>query len=194
MLAHGRPPTNRSPGDETVTPAAQAMLESFKGPAYLATACLDVIAWNSALAAVFGDLTPLPEGARNMLWLMFASPEHRAAIPDWDEAARAMVARFRREFDRNRDDGRFLALVENLRATSAEFRAWWGAQDVSLRPEGPKRFSVAGVGEIVLDQHTFLWEPSPGVRLVVYSPANDDSAGRVQVLCDRWQRRKTGTA
>jgi len=180
--------------EPAVGPALIRMLEAIGGPAYIATAILDVLAWNRALSAVFGDLAPLPPGERNMLWLMFASPRHRAAIPNWEESARAMLARFRVEFGRDRHDARFLALIDRLNAASPEFRAWWPEHHVSFRGEGPKRFTVAGIGEMALDQNTFLLEQMPGTRLVVYSPADDVSAARVVALRRRAMAPEPGRA
>ncbi len=171
--------------EPAVGPALRRMLETIAGPAYIATATLDVVAWNTTLAAVFGDLSPLPAADRNMLWLMFSSPAHRAAIPNWEETARAMLARFRVEFGRDRTDTRFKSLVERLEAASPEFRAWWPEHHVSFRSEGPKRFTIPGIGEMALDQNTFLLEQMPGMRLVVYSPADEASAARMAALCRR---------
>src|SRR6266545_1817139 len=116
MLAHNRPPPVAALQRAHVTPAHQRLLESLAGPAYLATPRWDVVAWNTALSAVFGDLTAIPVERRNMLWLVFASADHRATIPDWENDARAMVARFRIEFGRRRDDSSFLTLIDELRS------------------------------------------------------------------------------
>lgn len=185
-LAHNRPPPTPSAPAYEITPATTRMLESFAGPAYIATPCLDVLAWNSVLSAVFGDLQPLPAQERNMLWLMFASPEHRAAIPNWAEAARAMLARFRAEFGRNRADPRFLDLIQRLQLASAEFRRWWPEHNVSWTSEKPKRFTSSLVGEMELEQSTCLLEGAQGVRLVVYAPADAESGKKVTELHQRW--------
>lgn len=181
-LAHNRPPPSLSTPGYEITPAILRMLESFTGPAYIATPCLDVLAWNSALSVVFGDPRPLPAQERNMLWLMFASAQHRAAIPNWEEAAQAMLARFRVEFARDRTDPRFLDLIQRLQGASAEFRRWWPEHNVTWTNERPKRFTSPLVGEMELEQSTFLLESTPGVRLVVYAPADAESGKKVARL------------
>lgn len=185
-LAHDRPPPERPAESIGVTPALRRMLEAVDGPAYLATACLDVAAWNMALAAVFGDLAPLPEEDRNMLWLVFASPPHRAAIPNWETEARGMLARFRVEFGRHRDDPSFLALIRRLDQASHDFHRWWPEQDVTRRPDAVKRFTSRH-GPMALEQSVFRVEEAPDLRLVAYIPVDDDSRRIVARLRREWQ-------
>src|SRR5690349_14611835 len=52
MLAQNRPPPIGQGHLVRVTPALRRMLESIDGPAYLSTASMDVVAWNTALSAV----------------------------------------------------------------------------------------------------------------------------------------------
>ncbi|MGO4713489.1 helix-turn-helix transcriptional regulator [Bradyrhizobium sp. 2TAF24] len=186
MLAHDRPPPVGAVLPAEVSPSLQRMLEAVSGPAYFATASMQVVAWNTALSAVFGDLAKLPAEDRNMLWLVFASPAHRAAIPDWETDARAMLARFRVEFGRHRDDPAFVQLIERLQRASHEFYRWWPEQDVSRRGNKTKRFDVHGVGRMELEQSTFLLEELPGLRLVVYSAVDVESERKVSLLRRRW--------
>jgi hypothetical protein len=164
------------------------------GPAYLATPSMHVIAWNTALSAVFGDMALVPPENRNMLWLVFASPSHRASIPNWDSDARAMLARFRIEYGRHRDDPAFHDLIERLQLASAEFSQWWPAQNVSVPPTKSKRFEVIGAGAIELEQSIFLVEDAPDMRLVVYSAIDPDSARKVELLWRQWMARSKDTS
>jgi transcriptional regulator with XRE-family HTH domain len=186
-LAHNRPPPLASRSSFGLTASHQRMLDAFEAPAYIATACLDVLAWNDALNAVFGDLSDLSEANRNMLWLMFASPSHQAAVPNWEEAARAMLARCRIEYGRNQDDERFRTLITQLCNASREFSTWWSEHDVTIKPEGSKRFTSPLVGEMELEQHALLLEGAAGTRLVLYAPANQESAAKVSTLRQRWR-------
>ncbi|KRR16235.1 hypothetical protein CQ14_27650 [Bradyrhizobium lablabi] len=186
VLANNRAALAGNAGSFAVAPAHQRMLACFEGPAYIATANLDVLAWNETLNAVFGDLSLVPAENRNMLWLMFADPAQRASIPNWAEAARAMLARFRIEYGRHQGDERFNQLIQRLCAVSSEFLAWWPQHDVTIKPEGPKRFSSPLVGEMELEQTTLLLEGAVGTRLVVYAPANSESAARIAALRQGW--------
>jgi transcriptional regulator with XRE-family HTH domain len=186
VLANNRAPLAGNAGSFAVDPGHQRMLDCFEGPAYIATANLDVLAWNEALNAVFGDLSLVPAENRNMVWLMFADPAQRASIPNWAEAARAMLARFRIEYGRNQGDERFNHLIDRLCAVSSEFLAWWSQHDVTIKPEEPKRFSSPLVGEMELEQTTLLLEGAVGTRLMIYAPANPESAARIATLRQIW--------
>jgi hypothetical protein len=163
------------------------MLEIVAGPAYLATPSMHVVAWNTALSAVFGELDSVPIENRNMLWLVFASPSHRASIPNWEADARAMLARFRLEYARHRGDPAFQDLIERLQLASVEFSHWWPEQDVSAPPNRTKRFEVAGVGTMELEQSIFLVEETPELRLVVYAPIDSLSATKIEFLQREWK-------
>jgi transcriptional regulator with XRE-family HTH domain len=181
-LAQNRPPPHGAQGNGQVRDAHRRMLESFDGPAYIATDCLDVAAWNSTLTALFGDLAEFEQEDRNLLWLLFTDVRYQAAIPDWKEAAQGMTARFRGEFARRQREPRFLELIERLVAASPEFLACWNQHDVMRRNERPKRFR-SPLGRIIeLEQNTFLLEDAPAMRLVVYSPADNDSADELRLL------------
>lgn len=188
LLAHNRPPPLATPALAQVTPAHRRLLESLAGPAYLATPRWDVVAWNSALAAVFGDLAAIPVERRNMLWLVFASADHRATIPDWETDARAMVARFRLEFGRRRDDPAFLALIEELRAASPEFHRWWAEQDVARQPLATKRFHSPRLGTMAFEQTNFVADETADLRLTVYTPVDAHTAAIVERLRREWLR------
>lgn len=190
MLAQNRPPPLAVRALPEVTPAHRRLLESLAGPAYLATPRWDVVAWNSALSAVFGDLSDVSAERRNMLWLVFASADHRAAIPDWEADARGMVARFRLEFGRRRDDRDFLALIEELRGVSPEFHRWWAEQDVARRPLATKRFHAPKVGTMAFEQTNFVADETADLRLTVYTPLDTRTARLVERLRRSWEKRR----
>src|SRR5919108_5182229 len=57
-------------------------------PAYVVGRRWDVLAWNSAAAAVFGDYGALEGDARNIIHMVFTNPRHRRLLVDWEELAR----------------------------------------------------------------------------------------------------------
>jgi len=188
-LAHDRPPPLLASTALWVTSAHRRMMESLAGPAYLATPRWDVVAWNTALSAVFGDLAEIPMERRNMLWLVFASPIHRATIPNWENDARAMVSKFRVEFGRHRNDRGFLSLIDDLRQISHEFHQWWAEQDVTRRPDSTKRFYSEKLGTMEFEQTSFVLDDTPDLRLTVYTPTNAKTDKVVQRLKSTWNSR-----
>jgi transcriptional regulator with XRE-family HTH domain len=184
-LAHNRPPPLTSHHASSVTPTLRRMLEAIEAPAYLATASLDVVAWNTLLSAVFGDFEALAPEERNMLWLVFASPTHREAIPNWESEARGMLTRFRVEFGRHRDDPAFVALIERLQRASHEFHRWWPEHDLSWRGETTKSFD-SPLGAMSMEQAAFAVEEAPDLRLVIYTPVDEATRNVVGRLKRAW--------
>ncbi|WP_394824676.1 helix-turn-helix transcriptional regulator [Pendulispora albinea] len=181
-LAQNRPPPQAPGPASTVTPPLRRMLDSLPGPAYIKTARWDVLAWNPALVAVFGDLARIAPAHRNMLWLVFADPEYRGTMSDWEPDARSMLAKFRLEYGRHGDHPDFVRLVRELSDASPEFRRWWPEQDVLGAVEGVKRFRHPVAGEIEFEHTTFMLDHAPDLRLVVYTPLPGKDARKVRRL------------
>ncbi len=140
---------------------------------------------------MFGDLAAILEARRNMLWLVFASAQHRATLPDWENDARAMVARFRLEFGRRRDDADFLALVEELRTASPEFHRWWAEQDVARPPVATKKFHSPRHGTMTFEQTNFVADETAELRLTVYTPLDPRTRRHRRQAAQRVGGRKT---
>src|SRR5690606_11470656 len=66
---------------------------------------------------------------RNILRIVFADPDMRRRLPAWRDDAPKLLAQFRYDFAVAPDDPPMIALVENLKELSADFRRWWKAQD-----------------------------------------------------------------
>lgn len=169
-LAQHRPPPHAAPGLPMVSPILQALLDSLPNPAYIKTARWDIVAWNAATTAIFGDYALIPPDQRNSLWMIFADPRWRRMIPGWEDAARRVLAKFRLDHGRAGGDLAFTALVEALQAASPEFRRWWPGQDVAERSEGIKRIRHDTLGLLEFAHATFTVEGAPDLRMVTYTP------------------------
>ncbi|MGO1080383.1 helix-turn-helix transcriptional regulator [Inquilinus sp. CA228] len=169
-LAQHHPPPHPTPGLPTVSPILQALLDTLPNPAYIKTARWDVLAWNAAAAALFGDYAPIPPAQRNGLWLVFTDPCYRRLMVDWEADARRVLAKFRLDHSRAGGDPAFAALVEALQAASPEFRRWWPGQDVAERSEGIKRIRHDTLGLLEFAHATFTVEGAPDLRMVTYTP------------------------
>jgi transcriptional regulator with XRE-family HTH domain len=184
-LAHGRAPPAKQESLPVISAKLRRMIDSLPGPAYIATERWDVLSWNLPFEAVFGSLTDIPDEERNMLWLVFASDRHRTLLPDWETDVRDMLARFRLDFGRHKDEESFRALVRDLQKVSPQFRAWWTRQDVTAAGEGTKRFRLPEHGDIHFEHTAFGVDGNAALRLVVYTPL----PGRSRDGVDRLTRR-----
>ena len=171
-LAQHRPPPLAPQAIAQLSPEMTATLESLPNPAYVKTALWDVIAWNKAAAAMFGDFGLLRPERRNMLRLLFTEPSYRQMIVDWERNARRALAKFRLDYGRAGNDPAFEALIAELCGTSPEFNQWWPRQDVYGRGEGVKRFRHPQIGQMEFVHAAFVLEGAPDLRLVIYTPTS----------------------
>jgi transcriptional regulator with XRE-family HTH domain len=167
-----------SRGPEDVPDALQRMLASLAGqPAYVLGRRWDVLAWNAAAVAVFGDYSLLQGDARNSVHRVFTDPAHRQLLVDWEIVAANSLAMFRADSARYAGDPDFERLISTLMQASPEFRAWWPRQDV-LRPlTGHKRLRHPKGGLMTFEYTALAVMDRPDMKLVVYTPLDEDGTG-----------------
>ena len=183
MLGLGRPPEVRYKPVDGVTPRLQRVLDALElSPALIKTATWDVVAWNSAAAALFTDYSKLPREQRNILRLMFGNPHVRAAQQDWRSVARFVVGAFRADVARAGAGEEITRLVDELSRTSAEFDALWRDNEVVAHGEGVKRIHHPEAGLLELEFSAFAVDGRPELGMIVYNPASQADAGRIRTL------------
>jgi transcriptional regulator with XRE-family HTH domain len=184
-LAQHRPPPHAPLCNPEISAPVRAVLDAISYPAYIKTPRWDVVAWNAAAIALFGDFGALPVEDRNILMLVFKHARFRRMMGDWEGDARHVMAKFRLDFGRAQGDAAFVALVDHLLEASAEFHQWWPRQDVWGQAEGSKRLHHDELGGINFEHTAFAVEGAPDLRLVAYAPASPDDAVLLRRLLDR---------
>jgi transcriptional regulator with XRE-family HTH domain len=183
MLAFGHPPEVVYSAPDAVTPRLQRVLDTLEfSPAFIKTATWDVLAWNTAAAAVFTDYSLLPVAQRNILRLMFCNPGARSRQDDWQAVARFIVAAFRADATRAGAASEVTRLADELCGLSAEFAALWRDNDVRLHSEGTKRLRHPAHGVIELEYSGFAVDGRPDLSMIVYNPASSADAERVRAI------------
>lgn len=125
ILAHRRPPPPEAYQWPSVQPLVQQLLDDLvMRPAYVANLRWDVVAWNASADDLFG-FTRRDQPDRNIMRLMFADPEFRRRLPCWRDEAPRLLAQFRCDLATAPDDPAMLALVEELKRLSPDFRRWF---------------------------------------------------------------------
>ena len=153
------------------------------------TSMWDIVAWNRAATAVLADYEKLAPRERNILRLMFCNAEVRAAQPDWEGAARFVVAAFRAEATRagaaseRQGPGRraLPRSVPNSRRCGRD-------NDVRSYGEGTKQLRHPTAGLIALEYSAFAVDGRPDLGMVIYSPATPADAERIRSLLKSWKR------
>jgi transcriptional regulator with XRE-family HTH domain len=184
LLGLNRPPEVRYQTAEGVTPRLQRVLDALElSPAYVKTSTWDIVAWNRAAAVVLADYGALPAEQRNSLRLVFCNPRVRAAMPNWENDARFVVAAFRADIARAGAVRNVEALVDELRRLSPEFEAMWRDNDVrTAYGERPKHVRHPLVGLIALEYSAFAVDGRPDLGMVVYNPATPADTDRIRSL------------
>ena len=170
-------------GPETVPSALHRMLESMAGqPAYVLGRRWDILAWNWAAEAVFGDYGLLQGDERNIMHMVFANEDHRRKVVDWEIMAPIALANFRADSVRFAGDADFERLIALLKGISPEFRTWWSRHEVSSAVAGFKRIDQPAVGLMVFEYTRFSVLDHSDLKLVAYTPYEEETADKLEGL------------
>jgi transcriptional regulator with XRE-family HTH domain len=172
------------PPAERISPALRRLVQNLgPGPAFVLGRRYDILAWNPASTAVFGDPAEHPKATRNHLWLTFMDPSRRELFTDWERSARTMVAKFRADSARHIGDPAFDELISTLSSCSPEFRKWWERHEVASAGEGRKQLNHPVAGRMVFDHVVFRGLEDPELRLILYSPScEEETAAKLEAL------------
>jgi transcriptional regulator with XRE-family HTH domain len=114
-----------------VVDALRPLLDSWPAsPALALDRRFDVLAWNSAYVALWGDPGKVAPSHRTLLWLLAGDPSVRERTDGWESLIGALAAQFRGRADRYPDDPRFDAVYEVLRTALPELAPWWSRSGV----------------------------------------------------------------
>jgi transcriptional regulator with XRE-family HTH domain len=167
-----------SPADSHVTQALRTLLDELQpNPAYLLDRCWNIVAWNSAEAALFPGLLSFTDQSPNLLALVFSNEELGQLMADHDEELVRLVSQFRLHCTDWPDDPPIDALIRRLRSTSARFAELWDAKDVAPFVTTRRLFDHPSAGRLEFDHHRLAVLDQPGMQLVVYTstPGTDDA-------------------
>jgi transcriptional regulator with XRE-family HTH domain len=160
---------------QQVDPSLRRTLDSLTGqPALVIGRRWDLLAWNAAADATFGPYERLEGDERNMLHLVFADPEHRRLLVDWERVAKNAIAMFRADCARYVGDANFGRLVERLNRLSPEFARWWPKHEVVEPLAGRKRLNHPIAGPMSFEYSSFGVGAEPEMKLIVFTPLEED--------------------
>ncbi|GGW48306.1 helix-turn-helix domain-containing protein [Streptomyces griseoloalbus] len=184
----GKTPAPRRRTMPRVRPSVQWMLDALGHlPAMVLGRYNDILAWNTAAAALYQDFGKLTPSERNFTRLLFLDPAMRSLFTDWEDAGRLSAALLRMETASNSDDPRLATLVGELSVRSPEFREWWNGRIVSDTTYGLKRFQHPLVGPLTLDCDTWTSPNDPDVMFVVLTAEPDTPEDHALRILSSWQ-------
>jgi hypothetical protein len=183
LLAGQVPLQHPAPPQEHVSPFLQKFLEhQGSSPAYIMGRRWDVLAWNRAACQVITNFAALPVEERNIIRFIFTYEESRHRFVDWEAMAQRILAQFRASSSHYRDDEQLDALIRDLQHFSPDFACWWLRHEVQGRQDGQKKLLHPQAGLLELDHSTFQIDGSPGLKMVIYLPANEETARKLELL------------
>ncbi|MEV1175921.1 helix-turn-helix transcriptional regulator [Nonomuraea sp. NPDC049784] len=167
-----------------VTPEMQQILDRLGDmPACVANSRCDALAWNAAYAALFPEMVNAPEGERNSLWHTCLTPSPATLLLNRDQELSRAVAVFRGAYGRHADDPCWQDFVRRLSSESAEFARMWARQDVAEPGPREKAFKHVELGELRFS--TTSLTAVPEIRLIVYTPMDDQTWDAMRRLMDK---------
>ncbi|MFE5556602.1 helix-turn-helix transcriptional regulator [Streptomyces sp. NPDC056544] len=164
---------------QRVRPMLQRLLDDLVDiPAMVMGRRMDVLAWNTAAVALFGDYAALDPAERNIVRITFLDETSRELYADWPSCARGNVAYLHLDAGRHPEDPQLASLIGELSMKSADFRRWWAEHPVQDKTSGTKRFHHPVVGDLELAYETLRAADDPDQALITYaaepgSPSHD---------------------
>ena len=153
-------------------------------PASVTNGRYDVLAYNSAYTALYGDLAALPFDQRNTLWLAFTSKVVREAFIEWDEGTRRMVGQYRAAMAEHLAEPQWKCLIKRLHEVSPEFAERWKQHDVIAPENCTKRYLHPDLGLLRVNFTSFWLAPRMPHRAIVYTPADAETAEKLPRLAE----------
>ncbi|WP_285106589.1 helix-turn-helix transcriptional regulator [Promicromonospora sp. MEB111] len=187
MILAGRAADTRADAPNplmVVRPEHIALLERLLPfPAAIQTATYDLVAANRSYRFLFGDLDAVDPADRNCAWLLFMNDEWRDSLVEPDVVLRDLAGRLRAREAEFRDHPRWSGLLGGLREHSPEFVRYWDEHEVrGDRPGQLRRYLSSRVGRLDTVFQSLWLDRDRGERMVVLTPADADSARRLERL------------
>ncbi|MDF3140641.1 MULTISPECIES: helix-turn-helix transcriptional regulator [unclassified Streptomyces] len=158
-----------APPPQRLRPSVQHLLDGLGVPAYVVSRRLDILGWNRLAATVFGDWAQLMPEERNIVRLIFLSPETRDRFADPERTALTAVGALRMNAGKSPEDSYLSSLFEELSQKSEEFRRLWARHEVSCGTVGDiVRMRHPLVGEFDLVHEPMALRGGAPMRLVTY--------------------------
>ncbi|MFI0898387.1 helix-turn-helix domain-containing protein [Streptomyces sp. NPDC020983] len=181
----GGPPPER-PGE--LAPVVQPVLDAWPAsPAVLLDRHFDVLAWNTAWAALWGAPSEVPRDRRNLLWLMAADDRLHRVLPDWVPLAMNVFQHFRAQAGPALSDARTAELYGALEQDVPQLTHWWGCHSVAELTARAVTARPPGGGVLNLALSSFHPVDDPTALVLLFTPQTPADRDRMAALADRWE-------
>ncbi|WP_406459891.1 helix-turn-helix transcriptional regulator [Streptomyces sp. NBC_01622] len=168
---------------QSVGPEIQGILDALDPrPAVVYNARYDILATNAPYRTVFW-LEPLSPGPMpNALWKLFTVPEEECPLLYRETELPVMVATLRSAYGVHTGEPVWEDFIRGLSAASPLFRRLWESGDVAEPGRRVKTFRHTEVGEMRMTSVSLSVNGMPECRIVVYTPADEETRLRAAAL------------
>ena len=153
-------------------------------PAAVTNSRFDILAENDAFADLFRFWHSLPCIHHNTLWCVLTEPTARKQFQGYEEHARYLVARLRAAYARHVGDPDWEEDIRRLSGLSDEFTELWSRHEVAEFQPRIRTFVHPQAGELTFTMSELQVPASQEARLVVYTPADDETRKRLPLTRD----------
>jgi transcriptional regulator with XRE-family HTH domain len=175
--------TGRCPLTEELTEILRALDPL---PAAVTNSRFDILAENDAFADLFRFWHSLPCIHHNTLWCVLTEPTAREQFRGYDEHARYLVARLRAAYARHVGEPDWEEDIRRLSGLSSEFTELWSRHEVAEFQPRIRTFAHPHAGELTFTMSELQVPASQEARLVVYTPADDETRKRLPLTRDEF--------
>jgi len=183
LLAEQSAPAPSLLPDEALPLAYQLILDALEEyPAYIRGRRMDILAWNKAARAVFGDFAMMPDRERNLLWLLFTDTLFRRLFVDHEGLAQEMLEIFRETTTRYINASWLNEFIDALNRVSPAFRQSWKGHNVRRKTSGPvsRELLHPEMGMLVFTIAGFQVSGDPDIQCCIFTTApNSETATKL---------------
>ncbi|MER6913498.1 helix-turn-helix domain-containing protein [Streptomyces sp. NPDC000594] len=187
LAGYHDPATGPGDGDGgTLAAAVRPVLDSWPAsPAALLDRHFDLVCWNAAWSALWGNPASVPADRRNLMWLMVADRRLRTVLHDWEPLAMNVFQHFRAQAGRALTDPRTSEVYGHLDRDAPEFRHWWGCHSVAELTARAVTVEPAGTGRVELALSSFHPVDDPSALVLLFTPVGEADRERMTGLATR---------
>lgn len=176
--------------DFDIPDSVQFMMDKLDpNPAYVMNERWDILGGNRSFHQVFSDFSSRSMLERNTLYFMFADPISRQLITDWEKHAQRVIAQFKLDYGKHRNDPEFKEVVDEIKAAALhkEFHEWW-LEDLDIRDKAvtDKHLDHPVYGLLKFAQQGLRTaDDNVNLLIVMYQPVDEYTAqqlGRIDQL------------
>jgi transcriptional regulator with XRE-family HTH domain len=180
-------PVAVSTGRCSLTEALTEILQALDPlPAVVTNSRFDILAENDAFRDLFRFWHSLPCIHWNTLWCVLTEPTARDQLQGYDEHVRYLVARLRAAYARHVGDPDWEEDIRRLSGLSTEFTELWSRHEVAEFQPRIRAYNHPRAGELTFTTSELQVPASQEARLIVYTPADDETRKRLPLTRDEF--------